>query len=80
MVDLKRTSEFASIGRDFISLQFRLTPDDATRSIDQLWVLGYCYGVLDAVRQSSHWIIEACERAPVGEPTSTSDLDRREQP
>ena len=53
MVDLKRMNEFASIGRDFISLQFRLTPDDVTRSIDQLWVLGYCYGVLDAVRQTA---------------------------
>jgi hypothetical protein len=130
MADLKRLNEFASIGRDFIRLQFRLTPDNVTRSIDQLWVLGYCYGVLDAVRQtaqlkepgegvaliavgffllmvddakgvdmmrqalehasdvcmagrhrkSSHRIIEACERVPVGEPSSTSDLDRWEQP
>ena len=51
MADLKRLNEFASIGRDFVSLQFRLTPDEVTRSIDQLWVPGYCYGVLDAVRQ-----------------------------
>jgi hypothetical protein len=53
MADLKRLNEFASIGRDFIGLQFRLTPDDVTRSIDQLWVLGYCFGVLDAVRQTA---------------------------
>jgi hypothetical protein len=24
-----------------------------TRTIDQLWVLGYCFGVLDAVRQTA---------------------------
>lgn len=53
MADLKRLNEFASIGRDFIGPQFKLTPDNATRSIDQLWVLGYCYGVLDAVRQTA---------------------------
>jgi hypothetical protein len=53
MADLKKLNEYASIGRDFIGLQFRLTPDDVTRSIDQLWVLGYCYGVLDAVRQTA---------------------------
>lgn len=53
MTDLKKLNEYASIGRDFIGLQFRLTPDDVTRSIDQLWVLGYCFGVLDAVRQTA---------------------------
>lgn len=53
MTDLKKLNEYASIGRDFIGLQFRLTPDDVTRSIDQLWVLGYCFGVLDAVRETA---------------------------
>ncbi len=51
MADRKRLDELASIGRDFIGLQFRPTPDDLTHSIDQPWVLGCCFGVLDAVRQ-----------------------------
>lgn len=33
MADLKRLNEFAGIGRDFIGLQFRLTPHDVTRAI-----------------------------------------------
>lgn len=53
MADLKKLDELARIGRDFIGLQFRLTPDDVTRAIDQLWVLGYCFGVLDAVRRTA---------------------------
>ena len=51
MADLKKLDELARIGRDFIGLQFRLTPDDVSHSIDRLWVLGYCFGVLDAVRR-----------------------------
>jgi hypothetical protein len=39
--------------RSSVALQFRLTPDNVTRTIDQLWVLGYCFGVLDAVRQTA---------------------------
>jgi hypothetical protein len=53
MANLKRLDELAGIGRDFIGLQFRLTPDELMHSIDQLWVLGYCFGVLDAVRQKA---------------------------
>jgi hypothetical protein len=53
VADLKRLDELARIGSDFIGLQFRLTPDDVTRSLDQLWILGYCFGVLDAVGQTA---------------------------
>lgn len=51
MADLKKLDELAEIGRDFIGLQFKLTSDDVSHSIDRLWVLGYCFGVLDAVRR-----------------------------
>src|SRR5690242_5948006 len=53
MATLKRLDELAGVGRDFIGLQFKLTPDELMHSIDQLWVLGYCFGVLDAVRQKA---------------------------
>ena len=68
MVDLKRLDELASVGRDFIGLQFGLTPDDLMQSIDQLWVLGYCYGVLDAVRQKAQVgdVVEALSLVAVG--------------
>jgi len=51
MVDLKKLDSLARVARDFIGLQFRLTPDGIAEAIDQLWVLGYCFGVLDAVGQ-----------------------------
>ena len=53
MANFKRLDELASVGCDFIGLQFRLTPDELMHSIDQLWVLGYCFGILDAVRQKA---------------------------
>jgi hypothetical protein len=61
MVDFKKLEELARIGRDFISLQFRLTPGNVTQSIDHLWVLGYCFGVLDAVGQRAQ-LQESVER------------------
>ena len=51
MVDLKKLDELARIGRDFIALQLKLTSDDVAQCLDQVWVLGYCFGVLDAVGQ-----------------------------
>jgi hypothetical protein len=39
---LESLDELAGVGRDFIGLQFRLTPDGLMHTIDQLWVLGYC--------------------------------------
>jgi len=51
MADLKKLDSLARIGRDFIGPQFRLTPDGVAEAIDQLWVLGYCFGVLDALGQ-----------------------------
>jgi hypothetical protein len=53
MANIKRLDELAGIGRDFVGLQFRLTPDELMHSIDLLRVLGYCFGVLDAVRQKA---------------------------
>jgi hypothetical protein len=51
MADLRKLDNLARVGRDFIGLQLRLTPDGVAEAIDQRWVLGYCFGVLDAVGQ-----------------------------
>ncbi|MCA1456039.1 hypothetical protein I6F35_23000 [Bradyrhizobium sp. BRP22] len=61
MADFKKLDELAKIGRDFISLQFRLTPGNVIQSIDRLWVLGYCFGVLDVVGQRAQ-LQESVER------------------
>ena len=68
MANLKRLDELAGGGRDFIGLQFRLTPDGLMHSIDQLWVLGYCFGVLDAVRQRARVgdVVEGLSLVAVG--------------
>lgn len=51
MTDIKKLDDLANVGRDFIDLQFKLSSAEAARSVDELWVLGYCFGVFDALTQ-----------------------------
>ena len=53
MVDAERLGKIASIGQDLITTQLAMAMETPSQALESGWVLGYCFGVFDALAQQS---------------------------
>lgn len=53
MVDAERLRKIASIGQDLITTQLSMAMETPSQALERGWVLGYCFGVFDALAQRS---------------------------
>lgn len=51
MVDADRLGKVASIGQDLITTQLTMAMETPSQALESGWVLGYCFGVFDALAQ-----------------------------
>lgn len=51
MADAERLGKIASIGQDLISTQLAMASQTPSQALEGSWVLGYCFGVFDALGQ-----------------------------
>ncbi|MET0567746.1 MAG: hypothetical protein ABWZ74_01610 [Hyphomicrobiaceae bacterium] len=51
MTDTDRLGKIASIGQDLITTQLAMATQTASQALEGTWVLGYCFGVFDALAQ-----------------------------
>lgn len=53
MADDDRLGKIASIGQDLISTQLAMAMETPSQALESGWVLGYCFGVFDALAQQA---------------------------
>jgi hypothetical protein len=53
MTDIQKLDELGRLGRDLIEVQLVLASKKAKDALNDLWVLGYFYGVFDALGQAA---------------------------
>ena len=53
MVDAERLGKIASIGQDLITTQLAMAMETPSQALEGGWVLGYCFGVFDALAQQA---------------------------
>ena len=53
MADAERLGKIASIGQDLITTQLTMATQTASQALEGTWVLGYCFGVFDALAQQA---------------------------
>jgi hypothetical protein len=53
MVDADRLGKIASIGQDLITTQLTMAMETPSQALESSWVLGYCFGVFDALAQQA---------------------------
>ena len=51
MTDTDRLGKIASIGQDLITTQLAMATQTASQALEGTWVLGYCFGIFDALAQ-----------------------------
>lgn len=54
MADAERLGRIASIGQDLITTQLAMATQTASQALEGTWVLGYCFGVFDALAQQAN--------------------------
>jgi hypothetical protein len=53
MFDAERLQKIASIGQDLITTQLTMAMETPSIALERGWVLGYCFGVFDALAQQA---------------------------
>ena len=53
MVDADRLVKIATIGQDLITTQLTMAMETPSQALESGWVLGYCFGVFDALAQQA---------------------------
>lgn len=53
MADAERLGKIASIGQDLITTQLTMAMETPSQALESGWVLGYCFGVFDALAQQA---------------------------
>ena len=53
MADADRLGTIASIGQDLITTQLTMAAQTPSQALEGTWVLGYCFGVFDALAQQA---------------------------
>lgn len=53
MADADRLEKIASIGQDLITTQLTMAMETPAQALESGWVLGYCFGVFDALAQQA---------------------------
>ena len=53
MVDADRLGKIASIGQDLITTQLTMAAQTPSQALEGTWVLGYCFGIFDALAQQA---------------------------
>jgi hypothetical protein len=53
MADADRLGKIASIGQDLITTQLTMATQTASQALEGTWVLGYCFGIFDALAQQA---------------------------
>lgn len=53
MDDADRLGKIASIGQDLITTQLTMAMETPSQALESGWVLGYCFGVFDALAQQA---------------------------
>jgi hypothetical protein len=53
MADADRLGKIASIGQDLITMQLTMATQTASQALEGTWVLGYCFGIFDALAQQA---------------------------
>jgi hypothetical protein len=53
MVDADRLGKIAAIGQDLITTQLTMAMETPSQALESGWVLGYCFGVFDALAQQA---------------------------
>ena len=53
MADADRLGKIASIGQDLITTQLTMTAQTPSQALEGTWVLGYCFGIFDALAQQA---------------------------
>ena len=53
MADADRIGKVASIGQDLITTQLTMATQSPSQALEGTWVLGYCFGVFDALAQQA---------------------------
>ena len=53
MVNADRLGKIASIGQDLITTQLTMAMETPSQALESGWVLGYCFGVFDALAQQA---------------------------
>src|SRR5882757_2301692 len=54
MADADRLGKIASIGQDLITTQLTMAAQTPSQALESTWVLGYCFGILDALAQRAN--------------------------
>lgn len=52
-MDAERLGKMASIGQDIITTQLTMAMETPSQALESGWVLGYCFGVFDALAQQA---------------------------
>lgn len=53
MADVDRLGKIATIGQDLITTQLTMAMQTPSQALESGWVLGYCFGVFDALAQQA---------------------------
>ena len=53
MADADRLGKIASIGQDLITTQLTMATQTPSQALEGTWVLGYCFGIFDALAQQA---------------------------
>jgi hypothetical protein len=53
MADADRLGKIASIGQDLITTQLTMAMQTPSQALEGGWVLGYCFGIFDALAQQA---------------------------
>ena len=53
MADADRLVKIASIGQDLITTQLTMSGQTPSQALEGTWVLGYCFGIFDALAQQA---------------------------
>ena len=54
MADADRLAKIASIGQDLITTQLTMAMQTPSQALEGTWVLGYCFGIFDALAQQAN--------------------------
>lgn len=53
MADADRLEKIATIGQDLITTQLTMATQTPSQALEGTWVLGYCFGIFDALAQQA---------------------------
>ena len=53
MAEADRLGKIASIGQDLITTQLAMAMQTPSQALEGTWVLGYCFGIFDALAQQA---------------------------